>query len=118
MADQSGAMEVKRFDELRQVVSVGVHVIAIPGLARPAMAATIMGDAAAVVGRQEHHLAFPGIGAERPAVAENDGFSCAPVLVIDLRTIFRVECAHCLPPLVHDTPQYFPTTFLTWPIFS
>src|SRR5512137_2234155 len=94
MADQSGALEVKRFDEIRQIVGIGVHLVAIPGLARPAMAATIMGDAAAVVGRQEHHLAFPSIGAERPAVAENDGLSCAPVLVVDLRTILRVKCAH------------------------
>src|SRR5664280_1567619 len=97
------SIEVERFDELRQVIGVGIHVIAITRLGRTAVAATIMGDAAAVVGRQEHHLAFPGIGAERPAVTENDGFSCAPVLVIDLCAVFGGERVHDLVSYTHLT---------------
>src|SRR5450756_3128536 len=34
----------------------------------------------------------------RPAVAEHHRLSCAPVLVIDLRTVFRRNRAHCLLP--------------------
>ena len=94
MADQGDALQIERFDELRQVVGVGVHIVTVPGLARTAVAATIMGDAAIAVGSQVDHLAFPGIGIERPAVAEDDGLSRAPVLVVDFRAVFGGDCAH------------------------
>ena len=101
-ADQDGALQVERLDELREVVGIGVHVVAVPGLARPAMSAPVMGDAAIAVGGQEHHLGFPAIRAERPAVAEHHRLSCAPVLVVDLRSVFRRDRAHGLPPLVKE----------------
>ena len=97
-ADQDGVFQVERFDELREVVGIGVHVVAIPGLARPAVAATVMGDAAIAVGGQKQHLSLPAIRTEGPAVAEHHRLSCAPVLVIDLRTVFRRDRAHCLAP--------------------
>jgi hypothetical protein len=31
---------------------------------------------------------------ERPAVAEDDGLSCTPVFVIDLRAVFRRDRAY------------------------
>jgi hypothetical protein len=37
------------------------------------------------------HLVFPGVRSQRPAVAEDDGLSCAPVLVVQFdvaRVIF------------------------------
>jgi hypothetical protein len=46
MTDMDRVLEVERFDQLREVVGIGIHVVAAPGLARPAMAAAIMGDAA------------------------------------------------------------------------
>ena len=49
-ADQDGAFQAKRFDESREVVSVGVHIVATPRLARPAMPTTVMGDAAIALG--------------------------------------------------------------------
>ena len=83
-------LQIERFDESREVVGVGVHLVAVPGLARAAMTATVMRDAAIAIGCQEEHLRLPAIGAQRPAVAEHDGLSRAPVLVIDLCSVFRV----------------------------
>ena len=37
--------QVERLDERRQIVGVGVHVVAVPRLARPAVAAPVVGDA-------------------------------------------------------------------------
>ena len=87
-------LQVERFDELREVVGVGVHVVAVPRLARPAMAAAVMGDAAIAARRQKEHLVLEGVRAERPAVAEDDRLSAAPVLVVDLDVggIFLTDC--------------------------
>jgi hypothetical protein len=49
VADVDRVLQVERFDELREVVGVRAHVVAIPGLARPAMPATIMCDTAIAV---------------------------------------------------------------------
>ena len=83
MADQHGVMQIERFDERRQIVGVGVHVVAVPGLAGSAMAATVMGNGAIAMGGHEEQLVVPGVGIERPAVAEDDGLPRAPVLVKD-----------------------------------
>ena len=84
VADVDRVLQVERFDERREVVGVGVHVVAVPGLARAAVAAAVMGDAAVAAGGQEEHLVLQGVRAERPAVAEDDGLSAAPVLVVEL----------------------------------
>ena len=94
MADQGDAPQIERFDKLRQVVGVSVHFVAVPGLARTSVATTIMGNAAIAVGSQENHLAFPGIGIERPAVAEDNGLSRAPVLIVNFCAVFGGDCAH------------------------
>src|SRR5665811_1963874 len=60
------------------------------------MATTGMGDRAIAVGRQEEHLSLPTIGIQWPAMAEHDGLSRAPVLVVDLRAVFRRHRAHCV----------------------
>jgi len=63
------------------------------------VAADIAGDFAAARGEadqrsvflaalaQEEHLVFPAVRIQRPAMAEDDGLSLAPVLVIDLRPV-------------------------------
>src|ERR1039458_1064431 len=83
-ANQYRALEVELFHESREVVGVGIHVVAGPGLARAAVAATVMGNRAIAMRSQEQHLTFPAIRAERPAVAEHHRLSRAPVLVINL----------------------------------
>src|SRR5687768_13556557 len=56
-----------------------------------------MGNAAIAVGSQKEHLRLPAIGCERPTVAEDNGLSFAPILVIDLCAIFH--CDRALRPL-------------------
>jgi len=53
------------------------------------------------VGCQEEHLRLPTIGIEWPAVAEDDGLPRAPVLVIDLRAVFRCNRAPLFCLLFH-----------------
>src|ERR1039457_6172493 len=97
-ADQSREFEVERFHESREVISVGFHVVASPGLAGAAMATTVMGDRAIAVGCQEDHLGLPAIGIQWPAVAEHDGLSCAPILVeISVPSLVVIELV-ALPP--------------------
>ena len=58
------------------------------------MAAAVVGDAPVAVRRQEEHLRLPGVGGQRPAVAEDDGLSAAPVLVVDLRAVLGLDRVH------------------------
>src|SRR2546422_11411365 len=60
------------------------------------MAAPIVGDAAISAGGQIEHLVLGSVRAERPAMAENDGLSTAPVLEIDLRAVFGRDGVHAL----------------------
>jgi len=52
-AEQYGILQVERVHERREVVGIGVHVVAVPGLAGAAMAATVMGDATIAARGQE-----------------------------------------------------------------
>jgi hypothetical protein len=83
VADQDRVMQAERLDQGGQVVGVGVHVIAGPGLVRTPVAAPVVGDGAVAVGRHVEHLVVPGVGVQRPAVAEHDRLPGAPVLVVD-----------------------------------
>src|SRR5437899_2704994 len=87
MAHVDGVRQIERLDERRQIVRVGVHLVAIPRLTRSAVAAPIVCDASVAARREKDHLVFPGVSAERPPMAEDDGLSAAPVLVIDLRAV-------------------------------
>jgi hypothetical protein len=81
------------------------------GLAGAAMAAPVVRDRAEAVLREEHHLAVPRVGAQRPAVRERDDRACAPVLVVDFRAIFGGDRAHvrysvrCVGSTPRPTPR-------------
>jgi hypothetical protein len=66
-------MQIERFEQRRQIISVVVHVVALPGLAGSSSAAPVMGDGAIAMGGQEEQLVVPGIGIQRPALAEDNG---------------------------------------------
>src|SRR5439155_228597 len=84
VADVDRVLQVEGLDERREVVGVRVHVVTAPRLARAAVAATVVRDAAVTARREEDHLVLPCVGRERPAVAEDDGLPRSPVLVIEL----------------------------------
>src|ERR1700674_631569 len=87
-------LEVEMCGQRRQVVGVIIHVMAITGLGGAAMAAPVVGYDAIALFEEEQHLRVPIIGRQRPAMAEHDGLSFAPVLVINLRAVFRSDSAH------------------------
>src|SRR5262249_41629986 len=92
--DMDRVLQVELLDELGEVVRVGIEVVAVPGLAGTAMAAAIMGDAAVAARSEEKHLVLEGVRAERPAVAEDNRLSRAPVIEIDLCSISGRDRAH------------------------
>ena len=57
--DQHHVGQIERLHDRGQVVRVGVQVVAVPRLARPATAAAIVRDAAEAVVRDEHAAGRP-----------------------------------------------------------
>ncbi len=94
MPDVDRILEIELGDELGKIVGVGVHVVAGPGLARAAVATTVVCDAAVSLAGEEEHLIFERIGRQRPAVAEDNRLPRAPVVVIDLSAILGGERRH------------------------
>src|SRR5262245_59926529 len=85
------------------VATVGgivVHVVAVADLARPAVAAPVMGDDAVALPEEEEHLGVPVVAAQRPAVVEHDRLRVprTPVLVVDLRPVFGGDWRHSASP--------------------
>src|SRR5262249_4977848 len=101
VADVAGVRQAECLNECREVVGVCVHVVAVPELARTAVAAAVVGDAAVAVLGQEYHLIFPRVGTQRPTVTEDDGLAGAPVLVVNGRSVFGCDRVR------HDAPFLF-----------
>ena len=55
------------------VRSVVLHVVTIADLARPAMSAPVMSNDAIPFPDEVEHLCVPVVGAQRPAMMEDDG---------------------------------------------
>src|SRR5689334_15841804 len=96
MADKGGVLEIECLHESREIVRVGVHVIAGCRLRRSPMTAAIMRNTAVSMLDEEKHLRIPCVGAEWPAMCERYYCSFAPVLVINLSIIPRLDCGHSL----------------------
>ena len=94
MADVNGILQVEMRGQRRQVVGIMIHVVAVGGLAGAAMAAAVMGDDAIAVIEEEQHLRVPVIGRQRPAMAEDDRLTVAPILVIDLGAVLGRDRGH------------------------
>src|SRR5438874_1946307 len=94
MADMHRVSQVQRLDERREIVGISIQIVAVPGLAGAAVAAAVMRDAAVALRGQEEHLVLECVGAERPAMAENDRLPRSPILEIDLRAVVRRDRAH------------------------
>src|ERR1700733_9527046 len=100
MSDMHCLLEIKMRGKRCQVVGVMIHVMTAVGLGGTPVSAPIVGDDAKAMLEEEHHLVVPIIGRQRPAVAEDDGLTFAPVLVINLSAVFRHDHCHWRPRLV------------------
>jgi hypothetical protein len=78
----------------RKVVRIVIHVMAVARLGGSAVAAAVMRYDAIAVIEEEQHLCVPVVGRQRPAMAEYDGLTFAPVLVEDLNAVFCCHRAH------------------------
>jgi hypothetical protein len=89
VADVDGVLQVQVVGQGDDVGGVGVHLVAGVGLARAAVAATVMGDDPETLAQEEHHLVVPVVRAQRPTVVEHDrlGGLGTPVLVEDLGAV-------------------------------
>src|SRR5579871_1062766 len=58
------------------------------------MASPVMGDHSIAVLGEEEHLPRPRFRRQRPAVAEDDRLSSAPILVVDLSAVFGCDSSH------------------------
>src|SRR6266851_1163181 len=86
--------QVKLLGELREIIRVGVHVVAVPSLRGTAVASPVVGDDAISELPEEQHLGVPVVRRQRPAVAENYWLPLPPVLVEDCRAIFGRNRCH------------------------
>src|ERR1700731_4118830 len=77
-----------------------IHVMAAIGLRGTAMSAPVVGYNAITLVQEEQHLRIPIVGRERPAVAKHDGLTFAPVLVINLDTVFCGDGCHGMTSLI------------------
>src|SRR2546426_476181 len=103
MANVDGITQIEMRDDRGGVRGVVVHVVTIADLARPAMAAPVMRNDAIAHLQEVEHLGVPVVGAERPAMMEDDGLRVpgTPVLVVDRRgPSFTEIVLTCVPPLV------------------
>jgi hypothetical protein len=67
------------------------------------MVAAVMGNAAVAAGCQNQYLIFPGVDAQRPAMAEDDRPATASVfaIVLDIAGIFSADSK-----IIHDPPLW------------
>ena len=98
MANMNGVLQIQLRCHGREVVGIMIHIMAVAGLAGAAVAAAIMGDDAITVIEKEQHLRVPIIGRQRPAMAEHDRLTFAPVLVVDIDAVPGPDCRHFGPP--------------------
>ncbi len=96
MADVNGVFQIEMRRQSREIVGIVIHIMTAARLGRSAVAAAVMGYDAIALTEEEQHLIVPVIGRQRPAMAEHNGLTFAPVLVVDLNAVFG--CYH-----THDT---------------
>src|SRR5258706_14510786 len=99
MTDVDGVLQIEMRGQSREVVGIVVRGMAVAGLAGAAVAPAVMGDDAIAVIEEEQHLRVPVIGRQRPAMAEYDGLTFAPVLVEDLGAVVCGDLWHGRTPL-------------------
>jgi len=73
MSDEHGVLQIECCHQLGQIIGIGIHIIALPGLAGPSMASAIRRDTAIAFAGQEEHLIFEGIRVQAISMIETMG---------------------------------------------
>jgi hypothetical protein len=96
--DHDCVLQIEFFKESGEIVGVGVHFVAVPGLIRAAVAPPVMRDDSIAAPPEEQHLPIPVVRAEWPAMRKDNRLAFSPVLVLDVRAVFGGSRCHLLPP--------------------
>lgn len=104
--DERRVAQIERLHQRRQIVGVGVHLVAVPGLRRTPVPAPVVRNAPEPALGQEEHLALPAVAVQRPAVREHHHGARAPVLVVNFRPVLHPDRRHRRPFV--RTPRYRP----------
>ena len=90
----NGVLQIEMCRYGGKIVGVVIEVVTIEHLTGAAVAAAIVGNHAIALLKEEQHLVVPVVGRQRPAVAEHDRLTLAPVLVIDFDAVLCFDKAH------------------------
>ena len=100
VTDMDGVAQVQLRDDLGDIGRVVVHVVPLPDLGRPAVAAAVVGDDSITLVDEMEHLRIPIVTTQGPAVVKDDRLRGlrAPVLVEDADAVLRCDRVHGLIP--------------------
>src|SRR5215469_9948434 len=103
MADVDGIAQVEMLHDGSGVGSVVVHVVTIADLARATMPAPVVRNDAIPLLEEVQHLGVPVVGAQWPAMMEDDRLRAlrTPGLVVDRRTVLDCDRVHLRSSLTH-----------------
>src|SRR4029077_6543520 len=94
MANVNCVLQVEMRCQRCQIIGIVIHVVTVAHLCGSSMTPAVMSyDAIAVLGEKQE-MRVPVAGRERPAMAEHDGLTFAPVLVKDLDAVFGRNRTH------------------------
>ncbi len=79
-----GVRQIKMRGQGCKVVGIMIHIMAVARLGRTTVISSVMRDDAIPVFEEEQHLRVSVISRQRPAMAEDDGLSFAPIFIIDV----------------------------------
>src|SRR5262245_51738507 len=98
MANVDGVAKSQMLHDRSRVGGVVVHVVAVANLGRPAMTAPVMSNDSIPSPEEVKHLSVPVVGAQRPAMMEDNGLRVLgpPVFVEDRHAIIRGIRAHVI----------------------
>src|SRR4029077_1721603 len=100
MAAVNRLVQIKMIGDGLQIIGIVVHVVPVAGLTRATMSAAITRNDAIAFAKEKKHLRVPIIRAQWPSMTEDNRLSCAPVFVVNLRSIFCCDRAHNCPFLL------------------
>jgi len=98
VTDHDRAVQIEPIHHRREVICVGVHIVAGGWLVRATMATPVVRDHAIAVLEHEEHLPVPDIARQRPAVREHDRPTLAPVLAEEAGVVGSGHEAHLGSP--------------------
>lgn len=79
MANMNRVAQIEMGGKCDDVGDIGVHIVAVLRLARPAVTPAVVGDAAESLVEEEQHLVVPIVRTGRPAVVEANRLSIPQV---------------------------------------